>query len=126
VKDFNRWNSIQKRLDFYKPKKCHPKEIWWCFWGLNIGREESSFNKDFKRPVLIVKILSSETCIVVPLTTSRDKNEYRINIGLLNGQMAKVIISQIKVIDTRRLTKRFYLLDDETFKYIRKTTRELF
>jgi hypothetical protein len=39
-KDFDQWNSLKKQLNeneriFY----AHPREIWWCSLGINIGAE---------------------------------------------------------------------------------------
>jgi mRNA interferase MazF len=126
MKDFDSWNEVKKKVDIYNSKKYHPKEIWWSFWGLNIGYEESGKDKQFKRPVLILKTLSHNTCIVVPLTTSKDSNRNRINIGLIEGKHAKIIISQLKVIDTRRLSTKICILDDKIFFKIRKAVKDLF
>lgn len=126
MKNFDEWNEIKKKVDLYNSKKYHPKEIWWSFWGLNVGFEESGSYNYFKRPVLIPKTLSPNTCIVVPLTTSRDNNKNRIDIGLIENKNAKAIISQLKVIDTRRLTTKICVLDDENFSKIREAVKNLF
>jgi mRNA-degrading endonuclease toxin of MazEF toxin-antitoxin module len=93
---------------------------------LNVGYEESGKDRQFKRPILILKTLSPNTCIVVPLTTSNDPNRNRISIGLIKDKYAKVIISQLKVIDTRRLSSKICTLEDDVFFKIRKAIKDLF
>jgi hypothetical protein len=68
---------------------------------------------------------SKETCLVLPLTTSRFKNKYRTSIGLIADKKAKVILSQMKVIDTKRLINRIAVLDKRIFESIRKSIRDL-
>jgi len=128
LKDFDGWNEVKKDIDKnFKNKFYHPKEIWWCSLGINIGNEQNGHLKNFQRPVLVLRQLSRRTCIILPLTTSSNVHRYRISIGKVSGQNASVILSQIKVIDTKRfLNKINNNIDDETFEQIRKAVRELF
>ena len=73
-KDFNRWNVLKKYLNdagriFY----AHPREIWWCSLGINVGAEIDGKHENFERPVIVMKVYSKETLIVLPLT-SKEKN----------------------------------------------------
>jgi len=126
MKNFDEWNEIKKKVDTYVGKRYHPKEIWWCFWGLNVGFEENGTSKYFQRPVVVLKTLSQNTCVVLPLTTSKDENKNRIYIGVIDNKHARVILSQIKVIDTRRLTEKIFTLNNDIFTQIRKAVRSMF
>lgn len=126
-KDFDRWNKIKKHLDASTNRFYRIREIWWCNLGLNIGNEQNGNSQNFQRPVLILKSLSKTTCVIVPLTTSIKKHRHRIFIGNISGKSASVIISQIKVIDTKRLINKINSkLEVRNFNSIRKAVRQLF
>lgn len=121
MKNFDEWNEMKKNLEsFGETKLCKPREIWWCRLGINIGREQDG-GIDFRRPVLIIKKLSNDTCLILPITTSESVHKYRVRIS--NSQAA--VITQIKVIDAIRLIEKVSVLDSDTFDLIRKTIREL-
>jgi len=113
MKNFDKWNRERKSIEtskgiiFY-----HTREIWWCSLGINVGFEEDGTGKNFDRPVLILRGISRNTCIVVPLTTSKEQHKMRIDVGLVNGKVAKALISQIKVIDTKRLIRKVGSLNE--------------
>ena len=70
--------------------------------------------------------MSKDTCYVIPLTGSSQKNKNRISIGLVDGIEASAIISQIRLIDTRRLVEKIGFLDKSKFNEIRKAVKDLF
>lgn len=127
TKDFDQWNNRKKEIQhdgigrFY-----HEREIWWCSLGVNIGNEHDGGGLMFQRPVLIVKGLSAHTCVVIPLTTSRSEHPMRIPLGNIGGKESAVVISQLRVVDTRRFTERLNILNKSIFEDIRKTIRTLF
>jgi mRNA interferase MazF len=126
-KDFDGWNKLKKTIDRKtKGRFYHESEIWWCNLVLNIGNEQNGNGHDFDRPILILKALSLNTFVAIPLTTSKKESKYRFSIGLIDGKEAKAIISQIKVIDTKRLTSLICTLDQDIFYKTRKAVREIF
>ena len=124
-KDFDAWNERKKELNEEKANFYHEREIRWCSFGLNIGFEQDGKSDRYRRPALIVRGFSRYTCLVIPLTTSQKKNQYYIAIGVIQGKEASVVISQIRLIDTRRLYKRLAVLDKQKFDEIRKAVRDL-
>jgi len=104
-KDFDKWNIKKKNLHDQQTKIFyHEREIWWCALGVNIGFEQDGSGEEYRRPILILKGFSAQTCLVVPLTTSPQKHKFRPSIGIVDGEEAKALVSQIRVIDTKRLT----------------------
>lgn len=126
-KDFDHWNSEKKRVNaksaapFY-----HERELWWCTLGVNVGSEQDGSGAEYRRPVLILKGLSSETCLVVPLTTSRKRHPLRPAIGPVAGKEAHALLSQMRVVDTKRLVRKMGYLDKAVFARMRKAVREMF
>jgi mRNA-degrading endonuclease toxin of MazEF toxin-antitoxin module len=125
-KDFDNWNKRKKDIhNNGESKLYHTRELWWCSLGVNVGSEQDGTGKDYERPVLIYKGLSKQTCIVLPLTSSKEVHKMRIPIGKVDEVNASAILSQIKVIDTKRLINKLGFVDIETFKIITKAVKGL-
>lgn len=129
MKQFDEWNTKKKKLNTNTERKFyHEREIWWCRLGANVGFEQDGKGVDFQRPVLVIRAWSRETCVVLPLTTSRRQNKYLINIGPIIADSeteSQVIISQIRLIDTKRLEDRITILNKEKFFEIKKTLKDI-
>ncbi|TSC62830.1 MAG: hypothetical protein G01um101448_350 [Parcubacteria group bacterium Gr01-1014_48] len=125
-KDFDTWNKAKKDIhDKGEHKLYHMREIWWCSLGVNVGFEQDGMGDEQRRPVLILKGLSKETCFVIPLTTAGANHPLRPSIGRVDGKEARVLLSQIRVIDTKRLVRKIGYLDKDIFARIRKAARDL-
>ncbi len=126
MKNFNDWN--QKKTKIHERKKtpfCHERELWWCALGVNIGFEQDGTGRGYYRPVLILKSFSLETCLIAPLTTSTRVHLLRPSVGEIDGKLAHALISQIRVIDTKRLIRKIGYLDKYIFKDIRKAVKQM-
>ena len=126
-KDFEEWNKIKKEthsnggyMPFY-----HERQVRWCRLGANVGFEQDGTGEDFSRPVLILKGLSRHVCIIIPLTTSMKKNKYHASIGVIDGRQAAAIISQIRLVDTRRLDRHIATIGKKTFADIQKAVKDM-
>lgn len=126
-KDFDKWNEIKKRTDAHEEylPLYNEREIRWCRLGVNIGFEQDGTGREFSRPVLILRGFSRRVCLVVPLTTSIKKNKYYVSVGNVDGKKATVIISQVRLIDTRRLDQHIATLDKRLFERIRKAVKDI-
>ena len=125
-KNFDDWNKKKKITD---AEECRPyivREIWWCSLGLNIGYEQNGYGEEFLRPVVIIRGLGASICVAVPLTTSVSKHPLRVPVGIVQEKEAVALVSQLRVIDTRRLVEKIGFLDKDIFEQIRKTARSLF
>mgnify|MGYP000659282607 CR=1 FL=1 len=126
-KNFDQWNSIKKKthsLSDYLPFY-HERQIRWCRLGVNVGFEQDGTGNGFSRPVLILKGFNRQVCLVVPLTTSMKENEYHRSVGIIDGRSAAAIISQIRLVDTKRLDTHIETLDKEIFDGIRKAVKDM-
>lgn len=124
-KDFDKWNERKKEINEEEFNFYYEREIRWCSLGINIGFEQDGTSEEYKRPVLIIRGFSRHVCLVVPLTTSQKKNPYHFGIGIIKDQEAFAILSQIRLIDTKRLHGRLAVLDKEKFKEIKKAIKAL-
>ncbi len=117
-KDFDSWNIQKKKLqerifsDFI-----HTREIWWCSLGYNIGDEEDGKNEDFERPVLVIKKYNNRIVLVVPLSSKIKDNPYYV-IHDYNGVKSAAIISQVRLVSTKRLLRKIRKMDTIQFQHI--------
>lgn len=124
--EFDNWNNLKKGIhDKYTRKYYHEREIWWCLLGRNIGYEHNGDKFENQRPVLIVKSLGANTCYITPLTSSKSTHPLRIPIGSIDDKPASIVISQLRVIDTKRLSQKICTLDKERFEVTRKAIKDL-
>ncbi len=124
-KDFDKWNEVKKKTEAEQPRLYTVREIWWCRFGLNIGTEQDGKGEWYVRPCIILRGFGPDACLVVPLTTSPRKHVLRISLGKINGEKANANLSQIRVVDTRRLEEKIGFLDIDIFSKLRKAAKDL-
>jgi mRNA interferase MazF len=106
IKDFDNWNIKAKFLDSRSfDDYFYAREIWWAALGINIGSEQDGKNESFERPILVLKRINKDLCLVVPFTSKILNNDYRITTES-TGIQAQVVLSQIKVISSKRLLRK--------------------
>ncbi|OHA40204.1 MAG: hypothetical protein A3J31_01320 [Candidatus Taylorbacteria bacterium RIFCSPLOWO2_02_FULL_48_16] len=119
-KDFDAWNKRKKEI--HKSEFCsfvHEREIWWCSFGINVGDEEDGKNESFERPALVIKKFNRNIVLVVPLTTKIKDNQYYFAFIHQNIRFA-AILSQLRLISTKRLSRRIRRIDHTLFKEIKE------
>jgi mRNA interferase MazF len=124
-KDFDGWNKVKKKTNAEHPRLYTVREIWWCKLGVNIGTEQDGKGEWYDRPCVIMRGFGPDACLVIPLTTSAREHTLRVSIGLVEGQEARANLSQIRVVDTRRLTRKVGFLEKKVFLKLRKAARGL-
>lgn len=121
LKKFVTWTKLKVRLHLSKTKiYFKEREIWWASLGANIGYEQNGKHETFERPVLILKIFNRHILWIVPLTRSeKDGNKYYFQLEQ-NGEDSFVILSQLKVISSKRLFRKMRTIRWNEFKEIKK------
>lgn len=125
-KDFKKWhdkksqiNEIEKRPFF------HEQEIWFCHLGANIGFEQDGSGEDFQRPAVIIRKFNSEVCWVIPLSKSDKRNKYYFPFKFDDKITSVAILSQIRLLDARRLSRRIGTMREDDFKKLINKTKAL-
>lgn len=124
-KNFDGWNKVKKKTNDELPRLYTVREIWWCRLGVNVGSEQDGRGEWYVRPCVIVRGFGSDACLVVPLTTSTREHPLRIMVGVIDGKEARANLSQLRVIDTRRLERKIGFLEKEYFTKLRKAAKGL-
>ena len=120
VKRFNAWTKLKRKIHNRTdiPAGYKEREIWWIGLGHNVGVEEDGKNENFDRPVLIVKGFSKYQFWAVPLSTTDKEGPYYHKI-VVNGNVSNVLLSQLRVLDTRRFIRKYGMLNPKDFAEIK-------
>lgn len=127
-KDFDNWNKKKKTIDSTDSAiiaPFHEREIWWCSIGLNVGDEQDGKNELFERPVLVIKKFNRGLAWVLPLSSKQKEGIYYFKINH-EGKDFTVILSQLRLISTKRFLRRIWRIPDEPFAEIVNRVKNLF
>ncbi len=129
-KDYTEWHKKKSILNTREDIDTiffREKEVWWVALGVNVGFEQDGKGEEFRRPVLILKKFNKYVVLAVPLTTRIKKNKYYISCNLQedksNTRMA--IISQIRLIDTKRFIDKLGVADTASFDQIKNAIKDM-
>jgi mRNA interferase MazF len=134
-KNFDAWNDQKKAIHkdavnvFF-----HPRELWFAHLGVNVGFEQDGRGGEFLRPVLVVRKFNNEVLWALPLTrTSKPDNPYyadfnytafpEIETAPLLQSVA--ILSQLRLIDGKRLRYKVGTVHADEFGTIKEKIRRL-
>ncbi|HLG90915.1 MAG TPA: type II toxin-antitoxin system PemK/MazF family toxin [Candidatus Saccharimonadales bacterium] len=125
TKDYNKWNDKKKLIQAGEFQRfVHEREIWWCSLGINIDDEEDGKNEQFERPVLIIKKFNRHIVLAVPLTTKPKNNKYYFNFEH-DGIQFSAIMSQLRLLSTKRFSRRIRRINKNLFTEIREKIVEV-
>ncbi len=120
-KDFQKWHNKKSQInDIEKPPFFHEREIWFCYLGANVGFEQDGMGEDFLRPVLIIRKFNNKIFWAIPLTKPKNKlnnkkENYYYTFSFGSEIKSIAILSQIRIIDARRLSYRIGEINQEDF-----------
>ena len=124
IKRFSEWFRIKPHLDnLQQSPHFSPREVWSCHWGVNVGFELDGKQGDFLRPVLILKKLSRNTFIGIPLTSQLKEGSW-YHPSMVRGREGRYILAQVRVIDAKRLHHRIERIDPEVFNTVRQAFKD--
>ena len=131
-KDFKKWHKKKSNLDkIQKRPFFHEREIWYVYVGTNVGFEQDGEGEDFLRPVVIIRKFNNEILWAVPLTKSHKilnqiTRKYYFQFSFLNSVNSRAILSQIRLIDARRLSYKIGEISESDFRTLIEKLKELF
>lgn len=117
TKDFQKWHDKKSQIDEIEKRPFfHEQEIWFCHLGANVGFEQDGSGEDFQRPVVIIRKFNSEVCWVIPLSKTDKRNKYYFPFQFDDKITSVAILSQIRLLDARRLSRRIGTMKEDEFK----------
>ncbi len=126
TKEFLTWHKKKGQIDSTPERPFfHEGEIWYCKLGLNVGFEQDGKGEDFLRPVVIIRKFNKDVCLIVPLTTRIKTGPFYFTFFLKPDLLNNAILSQVRLIDAKRLSHCVGLLSDEDFIKLKEKLRNL-
>ena len=133
IKDFDNWNKLKKETDLSIRKvDAYPREVWWCSLGVNIGVEADGKNENHERPVLVMKVYTQESMLVLPMNGRARKDRFHIAIKIketnreTGEEFNKTVftkLTQARVISNKRLLRKVDVINQETFAKVQESFR---
>ena len=125
MKNFDSWNEEKKKVNNRVIQKLfHEREIWWVSFGINIGREQDGRGDNFERPIVILKTLSPDTFICLPLSTKKKLELFQASVTNENIS-GFALLDQIRVLDSKRLLRKIGMIDLNEFIFLKEKMRKL-
>ncbi len=124
-KDYRAWDKHKQTLNEQeKVPTFRERELWWCGIGANVGDEEDGKNKRYERPVLIVRKFNRHLFWGVPTSLQMKDNPFYHAISF-HGRQQSVLISQLRLWDSRRLSNKIGTLSRKQFNEVREAIKGL-
>ena len=113
--EMQRWFVLKKRLlNFESERNPKVRDVWFCFLGINIGREQNGDIKNFERPVVVLKKISRDIFLCVPLTKKQKRSIFEFEV-MHKNRKSYAVISQIRVLDKKRMNPKIGVVDKIQF-----------
>jgi mRNA interferase MazF len=123
--DFDKWNEIKKTIENNKFIQTKNGEIYNALLGKNVGFEQSGKGTNFLRPIVVLKRFSKSAILAMPLSTTAKRGKYYFDFSFRSDKTSVAILSQVKLIDTRRLYKKMGRMQSKDFQKLNKRFNEL-
>ena len=130
-KDFEKWHKKKTQVDnIAKRPFFHEREIWFCYLGANVGFEQDGNGEDFLRPIVITRKFNNEIFWGIPLTKTRKKikkqsEKFYYKFSFLENVASVAILSQIRLVDAKRLIRHIGTMKEENFSELTKKLKDL-
>lgn len=124
--NFDKWNIRKRQLH-----RCsaivlfHERELWWCSVGINIGHEENGKGVNFVRPVVVFRKFNREVFWGVPVTTKLRSEKYYVSISVGDDLRRQAKISQLRLLDARRLVSKIGMIGVSDYAFIEKAITDV-
>ncbi|MDO8594024.1 MAG: type II toxin-antitoxin system PemK/MazF family toxin [bacterium] len=125
-KDFDKWNGKKKQIQSELTSPfCHAREVWWCSLGVNVGFEQDGTGEHFDRPVVVIRGFNENIFFGVALTGRKRNGTFYFPVGRIEDREASAILSQVRLIDTKRLVRKITMLDETMFKELKEKLKKV-
>ena len=125
MKNFGQWNRQKETTEIKNRVFFHPREIWFCRLGENIGVEQCGKGNHYLRPVVILKKFNKSMFLAIPLSTQIKTGKFFFEIPNSGGKKAIALLSQLKLMDGKRLTKKIGILDKTIYVELKKAITDI-
>lgn len=121
IKRFSEWIGLKEKIhnQEHRPPLFKDGEIWWSYFGENVGAEANGKGVQFTRPVLVFKKYDRFSFFAIPLTTKNKIGTWYCSFTHA-GKLQTAQLAQGKVISYKRLKERMGKIDSSDYKKIKE------
>lgn len=126
-KDFKSWHKQKSDIHSSRPYVFFKeREVWFCMLGANVGYEQDGSGPEFLRPVVVLKKFNNEILFAIPLTRGKKKEKpYYFAFSFRRKVHSTAILSQMRLIDAKRLRYKVGTVSEHDFKALKTKIRQL-
>lgn len=124
-KDFKGW--LARKEDIHGTRErlfFHERDIWFVSMGVNIGFEQDGKGVKFLRPAIVLKKFNNQILWCIPLTKNNKMGKYYFSF-YFNNKNSVAILSQIRLIDAKRLRYKVGMISQDDFMKLKEKIRLL-
>lgn len=125
-KNFKSWCVVKEQINNRQRPVFKEREIWWCYTGANVGVEVDGKGSRFTRPILVIRKFNRNSFYGLPLSTKIQKDNDFNYIFEFNNRYQSLNLTQMRLIDSKRLQRSMGEVSEEKFKTIKKALLGLF
>ncbi|MCD6035288.1 MAG: hypothetical protein K0R63_1029 [Rickettsiales bacterium] len=126
LKDFDRWTIIKKQSHHEELRLLFKeRDVWWCRLGANVGDEQDGKGGMFTRPVLIIRKFNKRVFIGLPFSSVIKEERPFYHKFTFKGKEQSVILSQIRLLDAKRLSHKLGVVSEDDFEEIKRKAQSL-
>ena len=92
--------------------------------GVNVGFEQDGTGEHFDRPVVVIRGFNESIFIGLALTGRKRNGTFYFPVGRIEDREASAILSQVRLIDTKRLVRKITMLDEVVFKELKEKLKK--
>jgi mRNA-degrading endonuclease toxin of MazEF toxin-antitoxin module len=119
-KNFWEWHGQKSNIDNKdRISFFNEKDVWFTSLGANIGFEQDGKGSEFLRPIVVLKKFNHETLWGIPLTSKTKSGLYYFTFEH-NNRSSTANISQLRLIDSKRLKYKMGTISEDDFVKIKK------
>ena len=126
MKRFTEWANLKIKIHLSPEISFffHQREIWWASIGQNVGSEQGGKNRNFERPVLIIKKFNSRTFLGAPISTQLKISPYH-HTFIQSDKKYCTNVSQIRTFSSKRLLRLVGKMSSEDFQEVTNKLQKL-
>lgn len=125
-KHFGEWIELKEKLHRgNSAPKISEGDIWWCGVGENVGIEINGKSRRFSRPVLVMKKLSSQGFMGIPITSQEKTGSWYAAFEFLNKKQFAAVC-QARVMSASRLYEKIGQIPKSDLELVKEAFHELY
>lgn len=127
-KRFDEWNAVKKETDSLLSPIFKEREVYYMRLGDNVGHEQNGKGDKFVRPVIVLKRLSRDMFIGIPLSSQIKSGSFYHTITFSKNGIETInnaIVAQIRLFSARRLLNKIGMIHKDEFNELKKSLADL-